>query len=103
MLFTDEQIERVILGRWDQITCLTLQATQIRTQLLNVSISVAILGGETMRWISVTFASGKASLVDFSKVMFVIEVGDGCRLHFDHITVDQKGKMHHLALTSRNR
>lgn len=45
-----------------------------------------------MQWISVTLASGRASLVDLAKVLYVTEMDDGCRLHFYHNSVDLNGK-----------
>jgi hypothetical protein len=55
-----------------------------------------------MQWISVTLSSDRAALIDFSKVLYVTKSGTGCRLHFDHGSVDPKGKPVPLGLTIKD-
>ena len=51
-----------------------------------------------MQWVSVTLASGKSSVVDFSKVMNITVSGDGSRLHFNQGSADANGKTAPLGL-----
>ncbi len=54
-----------------------------------------------MRWIPVTLTSGKATIVDFSKVMYATETDNGCTLHLQHEAMHASGKAIPLPLHIR--
>ncbi len=45
-----------------------------------------------MFWHFVTLSTGKTALVDFSKVMYVTESGEGATLHFQLESENSSGK-----------